>query len=101
VQPRHDSSAPAYFGARTFKAPSAWALGIAATAPLHRDGQLKAEWLALLRDFSDRFVIGSDQFYDRAPERIDGVRQVVNAQPADVARQIGSANPGKIYRLLC
>jgi hypothetical protein len=74
-------------------------LGIAATAPLHRDGRLKAEWLTMLRNFSDRFVIGSDQFYDRAPERIDGVRQIVNALPADVARQIGSDNPGKIYRL--
>jgi hypothetical protein len=73
-------------------------LGNAANAPLE-GGRLRPDWLALLRGFSDRFVIGSDQFYDRKLDRIDNVRRIVDALPADLARQIGRENPPKIYRM--
>jgi predicted TIM-barrel fold metal-dependent hydrolase len=74
-------------------------LGNTANAPLEAGGQLKPDWLALLSAFPDRFVLGSDQFYDRRLERINNVRRIVDALPADLARQIGRENPPKIYRL--
>jgi hypothetical protein len=74
-------------------------LGNSASAPLDASGQLKPGWLALLRAFPDRFVVGSDQFYDRPLDRLDSVRRIVDALPADLARQIGSDNPLRIYRL--
>ena len=74
-------------------------MGEAANAPLGAGGRLKPEWLALLRAFPDRFVIGSDQFYDRKLDRIDHVRRIVDALQADLAQQVGRENPPKIYRL--
>ena len=76
-------------------------VGNTANAPLDESGtRLKPEWLTLLRAFPDRFVIGSDQFYDfRDRERLDMVRRVVNALPPDLAHRIGVENPPRIYRL--
>jgi hypothetical protein len=74
-------------------------LGDTANSPLGGTGRLQPAWLAMLEAFPDRFVIGSDQFYDRELDRIDAVRRIVDAMPDDLARQIGRDNPGKIYRL--
>ena len=32
-------------------------------SPVGTDGLLRPEWISLIEDFSDRFVLGSDQFY--------------------------------------
>jgi hypothetical protein len=74
-------------------------LGDPANSPLGGTGRLQPAWLAMLQAFPDRFVIGSDQFYDRERDRIDSVRRIVDAMPEDLARQIGRDNPAKIYRL--
>ncbi|HEY2987488.1 MAG TPA: hypothetical protein VGL11_07165 [Candidatus Binatia bacterium] len=39
------------------------------TSPFDPDDGLKPGWLTMLRDFPDRFVIGSDQFFDEGTER--------------------------------
>ena len=71
------------------------------TAPLAGvNGRLKPEWLALFRSFPDRFAIGSDQFYDfHDYQRLDRVRQIINALPLELAQSIGIENPKHIYRL--
>ena len=74
-------------------------IGNAGTAPLDASGRLKSEWLVMLREFPDRFVIGSDQFYDLGLDRIDNARRIMDALPLDLARQIGRENPPSIYRL--
>lgn len=76
-------------------------LGTPATAPLTgANGRLKPDWLALFRTFPKRFAIGSDQFYDfRDYQRLDRVRQIINALPPDLAQSIGIENPKHIYRL--
>ena len=73
--------------------------GNEATSPLLGSGQIKPEWVALLRRFHDRFVIGSDQFFDQGPARIGGARNLVDALPPDLARAIGSENVERIYRV--
>jgi hypothetical protein len=75
--------------------------------PLTPSGAVKPEWLALFREFPDRFVIGSDTFYnavdnDRSTPGdggLDEVRRFVDALPEDVRRPIAYANAIRIYRL--
>ncbi len=74
--------------------------GTPRTAPFVPGGGLKPGWIAMLRAFPDRFVIGSDQFYSD-PEiiRTHRARAFVNALPPDIARQITTENVKRIYRL--
>ena len=74
-------------------------LGDPANSPLGGTGRLQPDWLAMLQAFPDRFVIGSDQFYDRDLDRIDATRRIVDAMPTDLAHQIGLVNPARVYRL--
>lgn len=82
--------------------------------PLTRERTLKPEWLALLRDFADRFVIGGDQFIaaprlegggpgltfaQRAPAVRERTRAFLDALPADLARRVGYENAVRLYKL--
>ena len=82
--------------------------------PLTPAGTIKPEWLRLLGDFPDRFVIGADQFilsprvqgagpgitFSRIAPRVrDRTRTFLEALPTDLARRIASANAIRIYRL--
>jgi len=69
------------------------------TFPFSSDGGLKPGWLMMLRDFRDRFVIGSDQFFDDGIERLTLARKFVDALPPEVARGVASENARRIYRL--
>jgi len=69
------------------------------TSPLGPDGGIRPDWLALLKDFSGRFVIGSDQFFDEGTERLTRARQFIDALPPDVAHLVARENAKQIYRL--
>ena len=69
------------------------------TAPFQRGGGLKPGWLAMLRAFPDRFVIGSDQFYDTPSPRTGRARRLVDLLPADLAPLVAYENARRIYRL--
>ena len=73
--------------------------GAPRSSPFAAVGGLKPAWIALLRDFPDRFVIGSDQFLDDDPERIDRARQLVDELPPELVRTIATDNVMRIYRL--
>lgn len=65
-------------------------------------GKLKPEWLKLLQDFPNRFVIGSDQHYpmpDNGAQRWQAVVLLFNQLPPDLRQKIGLDNVPKIYRL--
>jgi hypothetical protein len=74
--------------------------------PVTADGVAKPGWLALVSRFADRFLIGSDNFYDapgvslrdlaRAAEVLNFVRQL----PADAQTRIATQNPLRLYRSL-
>jgi len=72
------------------------------------DGQLriKGPWLALLRDFPDRFVLGSDQFHPPSsamrrtpPEGIENLVKLVDQLPPELARAVGSENANRLFKL--
>jgi hypothetical protein len=82
--------------------------------PLTGDGRIKAEWLRLLQDFPDRFVIGGDQFIASPAARGTGpgmtfaqraamirqrTRMLLNVLPSDLARKIGYENAIRLYKL--
>lgn len=77
-------------------------------------GAVNDAWIAVLRAFPDRFVIGSDNFIvptryngpeaprlfaSRAHIQRQGVRRLLSRLPADLARKIGYENAERIYRL--
>ncbi|MGE5098471.1 MAG: amidohydrolase family protein [Deltaproteobacteria bacterium] len=68
-------------------------------SPFDADGQVKPQWLALLREFPDRFMIGSDQFFTDDTDRLASARRFVNALPPDIVREVASENARRIYRL--
>jgi len=59
---------------------------------------LKPGWLALVGDFPDLFLIGSDQCFDDAPEHLALARKFVNALPLEIARRVASENAKLVYR---
>jgi hypothetical protein len=78
---------------------------------LGRDG-VGAEWLALMQDFSDRIVLGGDQFFSppgnkgpagkfamAAPKIRQRFARLLSSLPPDLARKIGYENAVRIYRL--
>ncbi|MBM3559297.1 MAG: hypothetical protein FJX53_05350 [Alphaproteobacteria bacterium] len=73
--------------------------------PLSSDGIVKPEWIALLADHPDRFMIGNDPFY--AAPHMAGMRpplsamsrRLVNALPAAIAAAVAHANAVRVYRL--
>jgi predicted TIM-barrel fold metal-dependent hydrolase len=69
------------------------------TDPFGPDGQVKPGWIAMLGAFADRFVIGSDQFFDQGPERMERGRKLVDGLPPDLARLVATENVRHIYRL--
>lgn len=95
------------------------ALSIRPTAPfpgamVPPKGAINDDWIAVLRDFPDRFVIGSDNFVvatrytgadaprifaSRAEIQRRGIRRLLSHLPADLARRIGYENAERLYRL--
>jgi predicted TIM-barrel fold metal-dependent hydrolase len=70
------------------------------TAPFFpQGGDIRPGWVALLRDYPDRFMIGSDQFIGDDTERFESSRHLVDALPHDLAQRVASDNAKHIYRL--
>ena len=72
--------------------------GFPGTKPMRESG-VKPGWLAMLGAFSDRFVIGSDQFFGEGTERLAAARGFIDALPPDLARLVGRENALRLYRL--
>lgn len=75
-------------------------------AALDPAGRLKPQWQALIGDFPDRFMLGSDAFYGpggsergATEEGLQNLRQLVAQLPPDVARQVARDNAIRLYRL--
>lgn len=69
------------------------------SVPFAGEDRIKGEWLELLRAFPDRFVIGSDQFYDEELGRLTRIERLMKLLPEDLAARIGAQNARAIYRL--
>ena len=82
--------------------------------PLTREGEIRPQWLRLLGDFPDRFVIGGDQFIasssvrgegpgltfsKRAPITRERTRTFLERLPPDLYRKIAYENAIRLYGL--
>lgn len=63
------------------------------------DGKIKADWLKLITDFPDRFIIGSDQHYPEPAghQRWQEDILLFNQLPAEVRVKVGTENVAHIY----
>ena len=95
------------------------ALSIRPTSPrpgavVHATGDVNEDWVAVLRDFPDRFVIGSDTmivathytgphtpriFANRGEGQWRGIRRLLSILPPDEARRIAYENAERLYKL--
>jgi predicted TIM-barrel fold metal-dependent hydrolase len=95
------------------------ALSIRPTSPrpgsmVQPTGEIDEDWLAVLKEFPDRFVFGSDTmivathytgpntpriFASRAEGQRRGIRRLLSVLPPDLARGIGYENAERLYKL--
>ena len=75
-------------------------------AALDPGGTLKAPWKALIQDFPDRFMLGSDAFYERGgiargstEEGLNNLRALVEQLPPEVGAKVASENAIRLYKL--
>lgn len=79
--------------------------GLLENNPMDENRELRPEWLALVRDFPDRILIGSDQFYAspksprKWPESSQGPRLFLSKLPSELAQKVAVENAARIYRL--
>jgi len=72
---------------------------------LMAEGRVRPEWLNLIVDYPDRFVLGADQFYagvgrkNRFPWSAEVSRAIVDQLAADLSRKVAFENAERIYRL--
>ncbi len=71
------------------------------TVPLDKRRKLRPEWLLLLSDFPDRFILGSDAKYRTGEgDRFkSGVKLLLDQLPIYLARRVGSDNPRALFSL--
>ena len=74
--------------------------------PIQRDGGLKSEWLEVIREFPDRFIIGSDHFFISSkmrgrigPPSVEPTHKFFSLLPPDIARKLGIENPKRLFKL--
>jgi predicted TIM-barrel fold metal-dependent hydrolase len=73
--------------------------GARLTAPFRTLGDIRPGWIAMLRAFPDRFMIGSDQFLGEDAERLEESRRLIDALPPDLKLRVASENARRVYRL--
>jgi hypothetical protein len=70
-----------------------------------KNGEITPDWLALLEEFPDRFMVGSDQFYQppqaKNPPKLDmeGSERLVRSLPPKLARRVGYENAAKVFKI--
>lgn len=73
--------------------------------PLTTTGGISPDWLRLIKDYPERFMVGSDQRYSepcpncKMPDRVGSSRRWLDLLPSDVARKIAFENPQRIFNL--
>ena len=76
------------------------------TRPINEDkNAIKPEWLQLIKDFPDRFIIGTDQFYvapgakSIGPQKTEATKHLMTLLPLNLTHKIGIENPIRIFNL--
>lgn len=65
--------------------------------------KVKNEWLELFKEFPDRFVIGTDEFFGtpgtKSPQSFEETWRLMEQLPEGLAKKIGHDNAARIYGL--
>ncbi len=65
--------------------------------------KIKSEWLELFKEFPDRFVIGTDEFFGppgtKSPQSFEETWRILEQLPDDIAKKIGHDNAARVYKL--
>ncbi len=67
--------------------------------------KIRPEWVELISDFPDRFMIGGDEFVGipgqtpRRPQSFAETWPILNQLPPDLARKVGYDNAARVYNL--
>jgi predicted TIM-barrel fold metal-dependent hydrolase len=78
---------------------------VEANRPIDSKGKIRSDWLKLISDYPDRFLIGADEFFSQpntprtGPPSTKMTWSIVNQLPPDVARKVACENVTKIYRM--
>lgn len=73
--------------------------------PLTTTGNIASDWQRLIKDYPERFMVGSDQRYSdpcptcKMPDRIVPSRRWLALLPPDIARKIALENPQRVFKL--
>ena len=79
-------------------------LQVAENRPVE-NGVIRSEWVDLIGDFPNQFVMGADEFFGipgLTPERPPSMKatwSLINQLPEDLARRVACENASMIYRL--
>ena len=78
---------------------------VAANRPVDGAGRVRADWLALIGDYPDRFVLGADEFFGipglttERPPSTAATWAFLDQLPEDLARRLAWENAEAVYRL--
>lgn len=75
---------------------------LAETRPIDTNGNLKDEWRQLFTDFSNRFVVGTDQHYSTeklAEKKWEGIKKILEQLPVETTKKIAYENAVEIFNL--
>lgn len=79
---------------------------VAENRPIDAAGNLRAEWLELMKKYPDRFMMGTDQFFAppfseirRGPGRGKQTRPLFSQLPPELAYRIAVENPQRVFHL--
>jgi hypothetical protein len=70
-----------------------------------KNWKILPQWLEFFKQFPDRFVIGTDEFFGipgksrRSPQSFEETWQMFNQLPDDLKRKFGRTNPVEIYNI--
>jgi len=70
-----------------------------------KDWKLRPDWLALIKEFPDRFTVGTDEFIGipgktrRRPQSFDETWAVLEQMPPELAKKVGHDNAARVYRV--
>jgi predicted TIM-barrel fold metal-dependent hydrolase len=74
--------------------------------PIEREVRLKPQWLKVIKEFPDRFIIGSDHFFGSpkmrgrvGPPSVEPTNKFFTLLPPDLAGKIGIENPKRLFKL--
>jgi predicted TIM-barrel fold metal-dependent hydrolase len=68
-------------------------------------GKIDPDWLAVIKEFPDRFMIGTDEFFTAAqsqkrwPQSFEETWPLVGRLPPDLASKVGRDNAARVYKL--